>query len=137
MGDGPISLGTVVDVWEGTYRDKQVSIKSLRGQVKNSRALKKVRARDCVYLSCLLTGANTLGAVVVLQRGCGVEKVKSPECRTFHRYYDGSFATYFGGHAEGDVDGVSRGKSGSESHRLGEFLFFSISLTDGDNIVPS
>lgn len=45
VGDGPITLGGVADVWEGTHHDKKVFIKHLRVSMKNYQTLKKVRAR--------------------------------------------------------------------------------------------
>ena len=54
VGDSPIILGDIVDVWEGNYRGKKVSIKSLRIHMKNYQTLKKVRIWCCTSSSCLL-----------------------------------------------------------------------------------
>ena len=59
VGDGPIAFGAIVDVWDGTYRDKEVSIKSLRVQTKNFEVLKKVRVLDHVYLSRVFTNTSS------------------------------------------------------------------------------
>jgi hypothetical protein len=59
VGDGPVSLGAIADVWEGTYRSKKVSIKSLRIRTNNYQSLKKVRIRYSTPSSHLLK--NTRG----------------------------------------------------------------------------
>ena len=43
VGDGPIALGPIADVWEGDHRGKRVSIKSLRVSLDDDETLKKVR----------------------------------------------------------------------------------------------
>ena len=48
VGDGPITLGGIADVWEGTCHGKKVFIKHLRVSVKNYQTIKKVRARYCI-----------------------------------------------------------------------------------------
>jgi len=63
-----------------------------------------------------------VGAVVILQTGRHLEKVKTPEHRPLHRRYDRSFANYLGVDAEQDPDGVHSKKSGRESDRPGESL---------------
>ena len=79
VSGGPARVGTVRSrlvlslMYGKAITATRKSIKSLRVQMKNYEVFKKVRVRDHVYLSCLLTNANTLCAVVVLQRGCGVE----------------------------------------------------------------
>jgi len=45
VGDYPIALGGIANVWEGTYRGKKVSIKCLRAPLTNDETLKKVRIR--------------------------------------------------------------------------------------------
>jgi len=40
-----------------------------------------------------------------------MEKVKTPECRFFHRRYNKAFAIHFGIHAERDSDEVRREES--------------------------
>ena len=37
-----------------------------------------------------------MGVAVILQRGGHLEKVKTPEHRSFHRCYDRSFANHLG-----------------------------------------
>ena len=59
VGDGPIALGTVADVWEGTHRSEKVSIKCLRSPLADSKILKKVRLLCSTSLSRLLK--NTCG----------------------------------------------------------------------------
>ena len=54
MGDNPIALGGLADLWEGTHGSKKVSIKCLRVSTKNHRALKKVCAWYGVSSLCLL-----------------------------------------------------------------------------------
>ena len=46
VGDGPVALGAITDVWEGTYRDEKVSIRCLRAPLDHDKTLKKVRSRD-------------------------------------------------------------------------------------------
>ena len=54
MGDGPIALGPIADVWEGDHRGKRVSIKSLRVSLDDDETLKKVRVlRDTSSLRLL------------------------------------------------------------------------------------
>lgn len=59
VGSAPVILGGVADVWEGTYRGGEVSIKSLRARTRNQRTLKKVRIRCGACLSRQLK--NTCG----------------------------------------------------------------------------
>ena len=40
VGGGPVDFGAIADVWEGTYHDKKVSIKSLRVRTKDKETLK-------------------------------------------------------------------------------------------------
>jgi len=58
VGDGPIALGAIADVWEGTYRGKKVSIKSLRIRTKNYQAIKQVRGWYGTSLSHLLKNTH-------------------------------------------------------------------------------
>jgi hypothetical protein len=51
VGDGPITLGGIADVWEGTHHGKKVCIKYLRVSMKNYQTVKKVRARYSI--TCL------------------------------------------------------------------------------------
>lgn len=44
IGSGPIALGAIADVWEGTYHGKKVSIACLRTPLNDDRTLKKVRS---------------------------------------------------------------------------------------------
>ena len=46
VGDSPIARGAITDVWEGTYRNKKVSIRCLRTPLNEDQTLKKVRSRD-------------------------------------------------------------------------------------------
>ena len=45
MGGNPIAVGVISDVWEGTYRDKRVSIEHLKISLDDDQACKKVRVR--------------------------------------------------------------------------------------------
>jgi len=45
VGDSPIALGVITDVWEGTHRGKRVYIKPLKVSLNNDQTLKKVRVR--------------------------------------------------------------------------------------------
>ena len=58
VGDEPIILGAIADVWEGTHGSNRVSIKCLRASLTN-KTLKKVRILCSTSLSRLLK--NTLG----------------------------------------------------------------------------
>ena len=53
VGDGPIALGAIADIWEGTYRHKRVSIKSLRIPLNDDQNSKKVRVLYSMSLSRL------------------------------------------------------------------------------------
>ena len=59
VGDGPVALGVIADVWEGTCRSKKVSIKCLRVPTENYQTIKKVRIRYRTSSSRLLK--NTRG----------------------------------------------------------------------------
>ena len=59
VGDGPTDFGAVADVWEGTYDNKKVSIKSLRVHTNNHQILKKVCIR--IGTSLLRPLNNTCG----------------------------------------------------------------------------
>ena len=63
-----------------------------------------------------------MGVAVILQRGGHLEKVKTPEHRSFHWCYDRSFANHLGVDVEQDPDGVHSNKSGRESDWPGEPL---------------
>ena len=58
VGDGPIALGAIADVWEGTYHGKKVSIKSLRIRTKNYQTIKQVRSWYGTSSSCPLKNAR-------------------------------------------------------------------------------
>ena len=45
VGDNPIVVGGISDIWEGTYRDESVSIEHLKVSLNDNQAGKKVRAR--------------------------------------------------------------------------------------------
>ena len=59
VGDGPIALGTIAEVWEGAYHSKRVSIKCLSVPLNDDQTLKEVRVQCGASLSCLLK--NTCG----------------------------------------------------------------------------
>ena len=115
VGDDPVALGVVADVWEGTYCSKKVLIKCLRIRTENYQTHKKVRIQCGTSSSHLLK--NT---AVILQRGGHLEKVKTPEHRPFPRCYNRSFANNLGVDAERNSDEVRREKSRRESDRPGE-----------------
>jgi hypothetical protein len=54
VGDHPIALGGVSDVWEGTYRGDRVSIKTLKVPLNDDQTFKKVCIRCGMPLSRLL-----------------------------------------------------------------------------------
>lgn len=72
VGDGPIALGTIADVWEGTHRSKKVSIKCLRSPLTDSKILKKVR---------ILCGTS-LSRPLKNTRGPRSHSLKRPLCGT-------------------------------------------------------
>ena len=45
VGDNPVVLGDISDVWEGTYRNKRVSIEHLKVPLNDDQVRKKVRVR--------------------------------------------------------------------------------------------
>ena len=51
VGGGPIALGTITNVWEGTYYSKKVTIKCLKVPPDDDPTLKKVRVRCRTSLS--------------------------------------------------------------------------------------
>jgi len=53
-GRGPIALGGIANVWEGTYRGERVSIKSLKIPPADNETIKKVCIRCDTSLSSLL-----------------------------------------------------------------------------------
>ena len=59
VGDHSIALSGIADVWEGTYRGRGVSIKSLKVPLNDDQTLKKVCIRCGTSLSRLLK--NTFG----------------------------------------------------------------------------
>ena len=102
--DHPIALCGTVGVWEGTYRGKKVSIKTLRAPLTDNETLKKVRI-PCSTLH-RVHSRTPADLAVILQRGCRVEKVKAPEHRPFHRRCNKPFANRFGVDAERNSDRV-------------------------------
>ena len=118
VGDSPIALGAIADVWEGTHESKKVSIKCLRVPLTDNKSLKKVRVlRGASNPICSRT---PVGLAVILQRGRHVQKVKPPEHRPFHRRHNRSFTNRLGVDAERNPDGVYREKSNRESDWPGE-----------------
>ena len=59
MGDGPIALDDIADVWEGTYRGKKVSVKPLKVPPSDEQTLKKVSIQSGTSLPRLFK--NTCG----------------------------------------------------------------------------
>jgi len=57
VGDGPIVPGGTADVWEGTYRGKNVSIKPPKVPLNDDQTLKKVGIGYCASLPPLLKNA--------------------------------------------------------------------------------
>jgi len=51
VGNHPTTLGGIADLWEGTYRRKRVSIKSLKVPLDDDQTLKKV----CIWYSASLS----------------------------------------------------------------------------------
>ena len=94
VGNHPITLGGIADVWGGTYRDDEVSIRSLRVCMKDYQAIKKVRILCGAPLSRLLK--DTAGLAVIPQRGRHVGAVKTSEHRPFHWCYDRPSANHLG-----------------------------------------
>ena len=45
VGDNPVVLGDISDVWEGIYRNKRVSVEHLKVPLNDNQACKKVRAQ--------------------------------------------------------------------------------------------
>jgi len=54
VGDHPIALGEITDVWEGTYRGKRVFIKALKAPLGDDQTIRKVCAWCGTSLSPLL-----------------------------------------------------------------------------------
>ena len=110
VGNHPTVLGGVSDVWEGTCRNKRVSIEHLKISLNDDQARKKVRVRHGkrsvrVYLR------TPIRAAVIHQTGSYVEKASTPEYCPFRRHHDESVADHLGVDAERNPDGFHRGKS--------------------------
>ena len=110
VGDHPTVLGGVSDVWEGTCRNKRVSIEHLKISLNDDQARKKVRVRHGkrsvrVYLR------TPIRAAVVHQTGSYVEKASTPKYRPFRRDHDESVADNLEMDAERNPDGFHQGKS--------------------------
>ena len=118
VGDGPIALGAIADVWEGSYRGKKVSVKSLGVAMKNYQATKKVRILCGTSLSRLLK--TLVGPVVILRRRHYVEKIKASEHRPFHWRHNTPFANRLGVDAERNSGRVHREKPRCEAGQPGE-----------------
>jgi len=113
VGDGPIALGAIADVWEGTCRGKKVSIRCLKIRTENKKNVNQVRGWYGTSPPRLLRAPA--GAVVILQTGRHLEKVKTSERCPFHRRYDRPFAGHLGVDAERDPDRVRREKPSCDS----------------------
>ena len=120
VGDHPITLGGIADVWEGTYRGEKVSIKTLRVCMKNHKAIKKV----CILYNTFyrVCSRTPVGLAVTLQRSHHVEEVKTPKHRPFRWCHDESFASCFGVDAKRKSDGVRREISSRKSDQPGQSL---------------
>ena len=77
IGDNPVVLGGVSDIWEGFHRNKRVSIERLKGPLSDNQACKKVRVRceNPLIRVCLRTPVMTAG---IYQTGSYVEKAETP-----------------------------------------------------------
>jgi len=53
VDDGPIALGGITDVWEGTYDDKKAAVKHWRIPLNDNQTLEKVRVLCSMLLSRL------------------------------------------------------------------------------------
>ena len=110
VGDNPIVVGGIPDVWEGTCCNRRVSIKYLKVPLNDDQARKKVRVRHGRPL--IRVHLRTPGrAAVVHQTGSYVEKASTPEYRPFHRHHDESVADHLEMDAERNPDGFRQGKS--------------------------
>ena len=117
VGDGPITLGGIADIWEGTCSGKRVFIKYLRVSVKNYQTIKRVRAR---YRITARLPDDHGRHPVVLPRRRYVEKLEASKSRSFCWCNNESFANNLGMDAERDSPGVHRGKPRRESGQPGE-----------------
>ena len=111
VGDNPIVLGGISDVWEGTYLDKSVSIEHLKVHLDNDQAHKKVRVRYGTRLVRVHSRVLVRSAVVH-QTGSYVEKAETPEHYPFRRHYNESVADHLEMDAKRNPDRFCRGKSG-------------------------
>ena len=77
IGDNPIVLGDISDVWEGIYRNKRVSIERLKVPLNDNRARKKVRVwhENPLVRIYLRTPIRAAG---IHQTGSHVEKAQPP-----------------------------------------------------------
>ena len=83
LGDGPIALSAIADVWGGTHDGKKVTIKCFRVPLSDKQAFKKVRVLYGIFHR--VHSGIPVDAAVILQRGRRLEKVETPEYRPFHR----------------------------------------------------
>ena len=114
VGDNPIVVGAISDVWEGICRNKRVSIEHLKVSLNDDRARKKVRVWHGrplirVYLR------TPVRAAVIHQTSSYVEKASTPKYRPFRRDHDEPVADHLEVDAERNPDGFHRGKSRCKS----------------------
>ena len=112
VGDNPAVVGGISDVWEGTYRDKRVSIEHLRVLLNDDQTRKKVRVW---YRNHWFVYSRTPGRAAVVHRtGSYVEKASAPEYRPFRWDYNNPAADHLEVDAKRNSDELSREKSGRE-----------------------
>ena len=136
MGDRPIVVGGMSDVWEGTYRNKRISIEHLKISLNDDQACKKVRVRYGKRLvhTCLRTPAR---AAVVHQTSSDVEKAKTPEYCPFRRDRNESVADHLEVDAERNSDRFCREKSRRKTDQPCESFFRLRFVGADDGILPS
>ena len=113
VGDHPIVVGGISDVWEGTYRNKRVSIEHLKISPNDDQVLKEVRVLYGKRLVRVGLGIPVRSAVVH-RTGSHVETAKTPKYRPLRWDHDESVADHFEVDAKRNSDGFCRGKSGRE-----------------------
>jgi len=135
VGDYPISVdGGTADVWEGTHDGRKVCIKCPRVSEADLQAVTQVRL--CCPHPSFAPLKNTVGAVVVPQRGRYMEKAEAPKHRSFHWCYNKTFTVRLGVYAERYFDQVRQEQSERGSDWPGENFLRSDRSID-DAVFPS
>ena len=116
MEDSRFPVFTRYDLWEGTYRDKDVHIMSLNGLEEDEKEVKEIHVWFCTSFRSWIS----LGAVGLRRADLFAERTQPPERSPFHWRNNEPFPNRCGAGIGWKSDGVPRGTSGSGSDQFGE-----------------